>query len=64
MATTYNTFPDLVYDGGRMAAVQWHGNDPTAAVAATLQQIPDAVILLVRTDSERLQGHGPGGLAA
>lgn len=57
--TTYHTYPELVYDGGRLAATEWEGN-PTAAeaVEATLHLDPDAVVLRVC----QLRGLAPGGI--
>ena len=59
--TTYHTYPELIYCGGRLAATEWDGN-PTAAeaVAATLRHDPEAVILRVA----QLKGLAPGGIGA
>ena len=67
IATTYNTYPDLLLDGGRLAASNW-GNIRTGsvtlaeAVAATINRDADAIVLRVSNDRETLRGLAPGGL--
>jgi hypothetical protein len=57
--TTYHTYPDLLIDGGRLAATEWGGNPtPAEAVAATLRLDPEAIILRVG----QLRGLAPGGI--
>ena len=61
--TTYHTYPELVYDGGRLAATEWshynHWNPtPAEAVAATIEHDPDAIVLRVC----QLRGLAPGGI--
>ena len=67
--STFHTYPDLVVDGGRLAATDW--TEPrcgvsTAAegVAAILQLDAEAVVLRVVAGSLSLRGLAPGGLAA
>lgn len=60
MATTYHTYPALLYIGGRLAATEWSNANAEQAVAATLNYAPDAIILRV----EGAIGHAPGGIAA
>lgn len=64
MTTTYATFPDLVYDGGRYAQTVWPGASVADAVAATLRLTPDAVVMLAKSQTERVAGFGPAGLGA
>ena len=67
IATTYNTYPDLLIDGGRLAATDW-GNIRTGsvtlaeAVAATIDRDSEAIVLRVSNDRETLRGLAPGGL--
>lgn len=61
--TTYHTYPELVHDGGRLAATEWaHYNywNPTEveAVAATINHDPDAIVLRVN----KIRGFAPGGI--
>ena len=56
--TTYHTYPDLLIDGGRLAATEWACSDPAEAVAATLARDPEAIILRVG----QLRGMAPGGI--
>jgi hypothetical protein len=57
--TTYHTYPDLLIDGGRLAATEWGGNPTHAeAIAATLRLDPEAIILRVG----QLRGMAPGGI--
>ena len=63
--TTYSTWSDLIYDGGRLAPTTWGENTTlAAAVAATLNYCPDAIVLRVGNDREMARGLAPGGLAA
>ena len=64
--TTLHTYPDLITDGGRLAATVWEVTDVAASVAATLRHDPEAIVLAV-ADSHGYRvarGHAPGGLAA
>ena len=67
IATTYNTYPDLLIYGGRLAATDW-GNIRTGsvtlaeAVAATIDRDSEAIVLRVSNDRETLRGLAPGGL--
>ena len=60
MATTFHTYPDLLYVGGRLAATAWLGASAEQAVVSTLRYDPDAIILRV----EEAVGYAPGGIAA
>lgn len=70
--TTLHTYPDLIHNGGRLAATAW--NFPgcrfpltaSDAVAATLDLDSEAVILRVADSDGRYVAVGlaPGGLAA
>ena len=68
-ATTYHTYPDLLFTGGRLAATEW-GDHPAAcsslaqAVAATLSLDAEAVVLEAVCGAVRARGHAPGGLGA
>ena len=66
MASTFNTYPELIHTGGRLAQTVWSGLDPARAIAATLALDPDAVILRAdgRLADPSLIGLAPGGLAA
>jgi hypothetical protein len=63
MATTYNTYPDLLIDGGRLAATVWQAASTSEAIAATIRRDATAIVLRA-TDSTgtRLVGLAPGGL--
>ena len=63
--TTYNTYADLLLDGGRLAATEWgHGATLAEGVAATLRLDPEAIILRAKRGDEAVRGLAPGGLAA
>lgn len=68
--TTLHTYPDLLHDGGRLAATAWNYRgwrcSAADAVAATLDLDSEAVILRVADSNGRYVavGHAPGGLAA
>lgn len=64
MATTFHTYPDLLFDGGRPVQWRWAGWSVSQAVAATLEVDPEAVILRAQNDAETFRGLAPGGLAA
>jgi len=64
MATTYNTYSDLLIDGGRLAATVWETATAAQAVAATLRYDAAAIVLRVTDNSgARLVGLAPGGLS-
>lgn len=62
MVYTYNTYPDLVHTGGRLARTDWEFNSIERGVAATIKYDPSAVILNVRNHSEWITGLAPGGI--
>lgn len=63
MATTYNTYPDLLIDGGRLAATVWQTAHAGEAIAATIRRDPTAIVLRAsdRTGAW-LVGLAPGGM--
>ena len=62
-ASTYHTYPDLLYIGGRLACTEWSPRCNTAeVVAATLRLDSEAVILRANTASGHYRGLAPGGL--
>ena len=63
MTSTYHTYPDLVYDKGRLAETIWNGNCFNVAIAATLTIDPEAIVLVVKCGEKRAVGLRPGGLA-
>jgi ABC-type branched-subunit amino acid transport system ATPase component len=63
MTSTYHTYPDLVYDKGRLAETIWDGNCFGDAIAATLTINPEVIILRARIGNETIKGLAPGGLA-
>ena len=63
MTSTYHTYPDLVYDKGRLAKTIWDGNCFGDAIAATLTIDPEAIVLRARVGNETITGLRPGGLA-
>ena len=65
MVTTYHTYPELIHDGGRLAATEWASYaswnpSPAEAVAATIEHDRDAIVLRVGS----IRGLAPGGLGA
>lgn len=62
MASTFNTYSDLLVDGGRLAETVWPEHTAAQAVLATTRQDPEAIVL-VAIDHRRHVGHAPGGLA-
>ena len=64
MASTFNTYPQLVTDPGRHARTDWQRCSAAQAVAATLH-LDSAAIISRATDSTgcSLIGLMPGGLA-
>ena len=63
MTSTYHTYPDLVYDKGRLAETIWNGNCFSVAIAATLTLDPEVIILRARIGNKTIEGLAPGGLA-
>jgi hypothetical protein len=64
-AETFNTWPDLVIDGGRLAATEWSPRlSGRECVAAMLRRDPDAVVLRVVAFDGHRRGLAPGGLGA
>lgn len=68
--TTLHCYSDTIHSGDRLAATVWAGGpfhraDAADAVAATLRQDSDAIVLRVADASGRYVavGHAPGGLA-
>lgn len=61
--STFNTYPDLISDGGRHARTDWPGGDLAAAVAATLSRDPSAIVSRAVAGDRCAVGHLPGGLA-
>ena len=65
--TTFHTYPDLLLDGGRLAATEW-GSHPAGcatlaeAVAATLRLDDEAIVLRAVRGTEVQRGLAPGGL--
>jgi hypothetical protein len=67
MTTTFHTYPDLLLDGGRLAATEWGAHPAGCAtlgegVAATLRLDPEAVVLRAVRGAEDVRGLAPGGL--
>jgi hypothetical protein len=58
--TTYHTYPDLVYCGGRLAATEYSpwNLTPADAVALTIDYEPEAIVLRVC----QIRGLAPGGI--
>lgn len=64
MTSTYHTYPNLVYDKGRLTEIIWYGNCSFGkAIAATLTIDLEAVVLVAKYDENRVVGLRPGGLA-
>jgi hypothetical protein len=63
MASTYHTYPDLITDGGRLAATAWPKASISDAIGATLANDCQAVILTVVASGEITRGYAPGGMA-
>ena len=64
MASTFNTYPDLVTDPGRHARTDWERCSAAQAVAATLNHDSDAIISrAIDSTGCSLIGLMPGGLA-
>ena len=64
MASTFNTYPDLLINGGRLARTEWPGASMAEAVAATVRRNSEAVILRAADQGCQVRGLAPGGLAA
>jgi hypothetical protein len=64
-AETYNTWPDLLIDGGRLASTEWSPRlSGSECVAAMLRRDPEAVVLRVVAFDGHRRGLAPGGLGA
>jgi hypothetical protein len=64
--TTFHTYPDLLFDGGRLAAKCW-GDHPTVStlqqdVRATIAVDSEAVVLRASGTDGTARGLMPGGL--
>lgn len=55
---TYHTYPELLINGGRLAATEWPGASLAEAVKATLSLDHEAIILR----AGEAVGLAPGGL--
>lgn len=55
---TFHTYPELLIDGGRLAATEWPGASVSEAVAATLRLDSEAIVLR----AGQAVGLAPGGL--
>jgi hypothetical protein len=73
MTSTYHTYPDLVYDKGRLAETTWlteaDADDRLAwlvhvgdALSAIIAIDPEAVVFVVKYGEKRVVGLRPGGL--
>ena len=58
--TTYHTYPHLIIDGGRLAAIEYSpwNLTPAEAVGATIDYEPEAIVLRVN----QIKGFAPGGI--
>ena len=63
MTSTYHTYPDLIYDKGRLAETHWLTDQLSDAIIATLSLDADCIILRARVGNETITGLRPGGLA-
>lgn len=64
-AETFNTWPDLVIDGGRLASIEWSPRlSCRDCVAAMLRHDPEAIVLRVNAYDGHRRGLAPGGLGA
>jgi hypothetical protein len=62
MITTFHTYPDLLLDGGRLAATNY-GNHVTVSQAVDyITTDSDAIVLLARQGTTYLHAHKPGGM--
>jgi hypothetical protein len=63
MSSTFPTYPDLVYTGGRLACTEWgYGATASEAIAATLRRDSESIILRVVAVDGYFRGLAPGGL--
>ena len=64
--TTFHTYPDLLFDGGRLAATCWGGHPTVStvkqAVCATIAVDSEAVVLRAVGTDGIAKGLMPGGL--
>ena len=63
MTSTYHTYPDLVYDKGRLAETNWLTDQLGDAITAIITIDPEAVVLRARIGNDSIKGLAPGGLA-
>ena len=63
MTSTYHTYPDLVYDKGRLAETTWLTEHVSDAISAIIAIDPEAVVLVAKYGEKRAVGLRPGGLA-
>jgi len=63
MTSTYHTYPNLVYDKGRLAETNWLTDQMSDAIQAIIIMDPEAIILRARIGDESIKGLAPGGLA-
>jgi hypothetical protein len=64
-AATFNTWPDLLTDGGRLACTEWSPRlSARECVAAMLRSDPEAIILRAVAFDGHKRGLAPGGLGA
>lgn len=65
MASTFNTYPELITDRGRHARTDWPRASAAEAVAATLRHDPAAIVSsVIGSDcSQPVRGLMPGGIA-
>jgi len=64
--TTFHTYPDLLFDGGRLAATCWSGHPTVStlqqAVRATIAADSEVVVLRASGTDGTARGLMPGGL--
>lgn len=63
VTSTYHTYPDLVYDKGRLAETTWRTEHVGDAISAIIAIDPEAIVLRARIGTETIKGLAPGGLA-
>ena len=60
---TAHTYPELIFDGGRLALTSWKGPATCQqVVAATLARDPEVIVARARGIDGEARGHLPGGL--
>ena len=63
MTSTYHTYPDLIYNKGRLAETNWLTDQLNDAIQAVIITDPEAIVLRARIGNETIKGLAPGGLA-